>query len=78
MESEKIKIKFRVIDKEVTFQASNGIRILSIYESISVINVVDVVEDVIEINSGDLVLLFNLRLTFFPIQSNQISVGLSR
>ncbi|XP_070029044.1 uncharacterized protein [Nicotiana sylvestris] len=49
MGSERNEIKFRVNDKEVTFQASKGIKLPHEYESISVIDVVDEMEDAVEI-----------------------------
>ncbi|XP_070008228.1 uncharacterized protein LOC142165136 [Nicotiana tabacum] len=48
MDSEQNEIKFRVNDEEVTFQASKGMKLPHVYESISVIDVVDEVEDTIE------------------------------
>nr|XP_009777677.1 PREDICTED: uncharacterized protein LOC104227184 [Nicotiana sylvestris] len=48
MDLEWNEIKFRVNDEEVTFQASNGMKLPQEYESISVINVVDEVEDAVE------------------------------
>ncbi|XP_075076911.1 uncharacterized protein LOC142163514 [Nicotiana tabacum] len=48
MYSEQNEIKFRVNDEEVTFQASKGMKLPHEYESISVIDVVDEVEDVVE------------------------------
>ncbi|XP_070002492.1 uncharacterized protein [Nicotiana sylvestris] len=48
MDSEWNEIKFRVNDKEVTFQASQGMKLPHEYESISVIDVVDEVEDTVE------------------------------
>ncbi|XP_075084824.1 uncharacterized protein LOC142168064 [Nicotiana tabacum] len=49
MDSEQNEIKFRVIDEEVTFQASKGIKLPQAYDSISVIDVVDEVEDAVEV-----------------------------
>nr|XP_016511214.1 PREDICTED: uncharacterized protein LOC107828432 [Nicotiana tabacum] len=49
IDSERNEIKFRVNDEEVTFQASKGMRLPNEYESISVIDVVDEVEDVVEL-----------------------------
>ncbi|XP_070010169.1 uncharacterized protein [Nicotiana sylvestris] len=48
MDSERNEIKFCVNDEEVTFQASKGMQLPHEYESISVIDVVDKVEDVVE------------------------------
>ncbi|XP_075103429.1 uncharacterized protein LOC142178014 [Nicotiana tabacum] len=48
MDSERNEIKFRVNDKEVTFQASKGMKLPHAYEGISVIDVVDEVEDASE------------------------------
>ncbi|XP_019241292.1 PREDICTED: uncharacterized protein LOC109221280 [Nicotiana attenuata] len=47
MDSERNKIKFRVNDEEVTFQASKGMKLPRAYKSISIINVVDEVEDAV-------------------------------
>nr|XP_009795131.1 PREDICTED: uncharacterized protein LOC104241873 [Nicotiana sylvestris] len=49
MDSERNEIKFRVNDEEVTFQASKGMKLPHEYESISVIYVVDEVEDAVEL-----------------------------
>nr|XP_009784508.1 PREDICTED: uncharacterized protein LOC104232927 [Nicotiana sylvestris] len=49
MDSERNEIKFRVNDEEVTFQASKGMKLPHEYESISVIDVVDEVEDAVEL-----------------------------
>ncbi|XP_070028647.1 uncharacterized protein [Nicotiana sylvestris] len=49
MYSERNEIKFRVNDEEVTFQASKGMKLPHEYESISVIDIVDEVEDEVEI-----------------------------
>nr|XP_016473640.1 PREDICTED: uncharacterized protein LOC107795497 [Nicotiana tabacum] len=49
MDSERNEIKFRVNDEEVTFQASKGMKLPHEYESISVIDVVDEVEDFVEL-----------------------------
>ncbi|XP_070015516.1 uncharacterized protein [Nicotiana sylvestris] len=49
MYSKRNEIKFRVNDEEVTFQASKGMKLLHEYDSISVIDVVDEVEDAVEI-----------------------------
>ncbi|XP_019256389.1 PREDICTED: uncharacterized protein LOC109234786 [Nicotiana attenuata] len=48
MDLQRNEIKFRVHDKEVTFEASKGMKLLHAYENISVIDVVDMVEDAIE------------------------------
>nr|XP_016452309.1 PREDICTED: uncharacterized protein LOC107776878 [Nicotiana tabacum] len=48
MDSEQNEIKFRVNDEEVTFQASKGMKLPHAYESISVIDVIDEVEDAIK------------------------------
>nr|XP_009783484.1 PREDICTED: uncharacterized protein LOC104232082 [Nicotiana sylvestris] len=48
MDSEQNEIKFRVNDEEVTFQACKGMKLPHLYDSISVIDVVDEVEDAIE------------------------------
>ncbi|XP_059295634.1 uncharacterized protein LOC132048971 [Lycium ferocissimum] len=45
MDSKKNEIKFRVNDEEVTFQASKGMKLPSAYESISVIDSVDVIDE---------------------------------
>nr|XP_016488256.1 PREDICTED: uncharacterized protein LOC107808262 [Nicotiana tabacum] len=50
MDSEWNEIKFRAIDEEVTFQASKGMKLRHEYESISVIDVVDEVENAVEMN----------------------------
>ncbi|XP_075088505.1 uncharacterized protein LOC142170483 [Nicotiana tabacum] len=47
--SEQNEIKFRVNDEEVTFQARKGMKLPHEYESISVIYIVDEVEDAVEI-----------------------------
>ncbi|XP_059314936.1 uncharacterized protein LOC132065522 [Lycium ferocissimum] len=48
MDSEKNEIKFRVNDEEVTFQASKRTKLLSAYESISVIDSFDGIDDAVE------------------------------
>ncbi|XP_070013316.1 uncharacterized protein [Nicotiana sylvestris] len=48
MDSERNEIKFCVNDEQVTFQASKGMKLLHEYESISVIDVLDEVEDAVE------------------------------
>ena len=48
MDSEKNEIKFRVNNEEVTFQASKGMKLPSAYESISVIDSFDVVDEAVE------------------------------
>nr|XP_009779877.1 PREDICTED: uncharacterized protein LOC104229008 [Nicotiana sylvestris] len=48
MDSEWNEIKFRMNDEEVTFQESKGMKLPHEYESISVIDVVDEVEDAVE------------------------------
>ncbi|XP_059310889.1 uncharacterized protein LOC132062313 [Lycium ferocissimum] len=48
MDSEKNEIKFRVNDEEVTFQASKGMKLPSTYESISVIDSFDGIDDAVE------------------------------
>ncbi|XP_019226885.1 PREDICTED: uncharacterized protein LOC109208258 [Nicotiana attenuata] len=48
MDSEWNEIKFHVNDEEVTFQESKGMKLPHEYESISVIDVVDEVEDAVE------------------------------
>ncbi|XP_016476915.1 uncharacterized protein LOC107798435 [Nicotiana tabacum] len=48
MDSERNEIRFRVNDEEVTFQASKGMKLPHEYEIISVIDVVDKVEDTVE------------------------------
>ncbi|XP_070050337.1 uncharacterized protein [Nicotiana tomentosiformis] len=48
MDSERNEIKFRVNDEEVTLQASKGMKLPHAYEGISVIDVVDEVEDTSE------------------------------
>ncbi|XP_070015443.1 uncharacterized protein [Nicotiana sylvestris] len=48
MDSERNEIKFRVNNEKVTFQASKGMKLPHEYESISVIDVVDEVEDAVE------------------------------
>ncbi|XP_070054540.1 uncharacterized protein [Nicotiana tomentosiformis] len=48
MDSKRNEIKFRVNDEEVTFQASKGMKLPHTYEGISVIDVVDEVEDASE------------------------------
>ncbi|XP_019237938.1 PREDICTED: uncharacterized protein LOC109218070 [Nicotiana attenuata] len=48
MDSERNEIKFRVNDEEFTFQARKGMKLPHEYESISMINVVDEVEDPVE------------------------------
>ncbi|XP_070026430.1 uncharacterized protein [Nicotiana sylvestris] len=48
MDSERNEIKFRVNDEEVTFQAIKGMKLTHEYESISMIDVVDEVEDAVE------------------------------
>ncbi|XP_016515543.2 uncharacterized protein LOC107832239 [Nicotiana tabacum] len=47
MDSKRNEIKFQVNDEEVTFQASKGMKLPNAYESISVIDVVDVIEDAV-------------------------------
>nr|XP_016483019.1 PREDICTED: uncharacterized protein LOC107803766 [Nicotiana tabacum] len=49
MDLERNEIKFRVNDEEVTFQASKGMKFPHAYESISVIDIVDEVEDAVEL-----------------------------
>ncbi|XP_070009169.1 uncharacterized protein [Nicotiana sylvestris] len=49
MDSELNEIKFHVNDEEVTFQESKGMKLSHEYESISVIEVVDEVEDAVEL-----------------------------
>ncbi|XP_070019969.1 uncharacterized protein [Nicotiana sylvestris] len=49
MDSNRNEIKFRVNDEEVTFQESKGMKLPHEYESISVIDIVDEVEDIVEI-----------------------------
>ncbi|XP_019240463.1 PREDICTED: uncharacterized protein LOC109220446 [Nicotiana attenuata] len=53
MDSKRNEIKFRVNNEEVTFQASKGMKLPHAYESISVIDVVDEVEDAIEMKMED-------------------------
>ncbi|XP_060211690.1 uncharacterized protein LOC132639242 [Lycium barbarum] len=48
IDSEKHEIKFRVNDEEMTFQASKGMKLPSLYQSISVINSFDVVDEAVE------------------------------
>ncbi|XP_059277894.1 uncharacterized protein LOC132032122 [Lycium ferocissimum] len=48
MDSEKNEIKFRVNDKEVTFQESNGMKFPSAYESISIIGSFDGIDDAVK------------------------------
>ncbi|XP_059289837.1 uncharacterized protein LOC132043348, partial [Lycium ferocissimum] len=48
MDSEKNEVKFRVNDEEVIFQASKGMKLPSAYESISVIDSFDVVDEAVE------------------------------
>ncbi|XP_070040972.1 uncharacterized protein [Nicotiana tomentosiformis] len=50
MDSKINEIKFRVNDEEVTFQASKGMKLPNEYESIFVIDVIEVVEDAVEVN----------------------------
>nr|XP_009768803.1 PREDICTED: uncharacterized protein LOC104219772 [Nicotiana sylvestris] len=45
-----MKIKFQVNDEEVTFQEIKGMKLPHAYESISVIDIVDEVEDTVEVN----------------------------
>ncbi|XP_075077225.1 uncharacterized protein LOC142163968 [Nicotiana tabacum] len=49
MYSEQNEIMFQVNDEEVTFQASKGMKLPHEYESISVIDMVDEVEDAVEL-----------------------------
>ncbi|XP_033510449.1 uncharacterized protein [Nicotiana tomentosiformis] len=49
MDSERNEIKFRVNNEEVTFQASKGMKLPHAYESISIIDVVDELEDLVEV-----------------------------
>ncbi|XP_075111700.1 uncharacterized protein LOC142181916 [Nicotiana tabacum] len=49
MDSERNEIKFCVNDEEVTFQVSKGMKLPHEYEIISVIDVIDEVEDAVEI-----------------------------
>ncbi|XP_016437364.1 uncharacterized protein LOC107763382 [Nicotiana tabacum] len=49
MDLERNEIKFRVNNEEVTFQTSKDMKLPHAYESISVIDIVDEVEDAIEI-----------------------------
>ncbi|XP_070005017.1 uncharacterized protein [Nicotiana sylvestris] len=53
MDSEQNEIKFRVNDEEVAFQASKGMKLPHEYESISVIDVVDEVEDTVEMKKNN-------------------------
>ncbi|XP_060197992.1 uncharacterized protein LOC132626971 [Lycium barbarum] len=48
MDSENNEIKFRVNDEEVTFQESKGMKLPSAYESISVIDSFDGIDDAVE------------------------------
>ncbi|XP_059311714.1 uncharacterized protein LOC132063262 [Lycium ferocissimum] len=48
MDSEKNEIKFQVNDEEVTFQASKGMKLPSAYESISIIDSFDGIDDAVE------------------------------
>ncbi|XP_059285581.1 uncharacterized protein LOC132039047 [Lycium ferocissimum] len=48
IDSEKNKIKFRLNDEEVTFQASKGMKLPSTYENISVIDSFDGIDDAVE------------------------------
>ncbi|XP_059295575.1 uncharacterized protein LOC132048911 [Lycium ferocissimum] len=48
MDSEKNEIKFPVNDEEVNFQASKGMKLLSAYERISVIDSFDGIDDAVE------------------------------
>ncbi|XP_070024965.1 uncharacterized protein [Nicotiana sylvestris] len=48
MDLERNEIKFRVNDEQVTFQANKGMKLPHEYESISMIDVVDEVEDAVE------------------------------
>ncbi|XP_059277538.1 uncharacterized protein LOC132031573 [Lycium ferocissimum] len=48
MDSEKNEIKFLVNDEEVMFQASKGMKLPSAYESISIIDSVDMVDEAVE------------------------------
>ncbi|XP_060182230.1 uncharacterized protein LOC132611887 [Lycium barbarum] len=48
MNSEKNKIKFLVNNEEVTFRASKGMKLPSAYKNISVIDVVDVINEAVE------------------------------
>ncbi|XP_070032676.1 uncharacterized protein [Nicotiana tomentosiformis] len=48
-DSKRNEIMFRVNDEEVTFQASKGMKLPHTYEIISVIDVVDEVEDAVEV-----------------------------
>ncbi|XP_016509722.1 uncharacterized protein LOC107827154 [Nicotiana tabacum] len=49
MDSKRNEIKFRVNNEEVTFQASKGMKLPNTYKSISVLDVVDMVEDAVEV-----------------------------
>ncbi|XP_075108961.1 uncharacterized protein LOC142180786 [Nicotiana tabacum] len=53
MDSERNEIKFYANDEEVTFQASKGTKLPHEYESISVIDVVDEVEDAVEMKMDE-------------------------
>ncbi|XP_059315831.1 uncharacterized protein LOC132066553 [Lycium ferocissimum] len=48
MDLKKNEIKFRVNDEEVTFKASRGMKLPSAYESISMIDFIDVVDEAVE------------------------------
>ncbi|XP_070043122.1 uncharacterized protein [Nicotiana tomentosiformis] len=49
MDAKQNEIKFRVNNEEVTFQESKGMKLPHAYDSISVIDVVDMVEDISEV-----------------------------
>nr|XP_016464568.1 PREDICTED: uncharacterized protein LOC107787497 [Nicotiana tabacum] len=49
IDSERNEIKFWVNDEEVTFQASKGMKLSNVYESILVLDAIDVVEDAVEV-----------------------------
>nr|XP_016462381.1 PREDICTED: uncharacterized protein LOC107785565 [Nicotiana tabacum] len=53
MDSERNEIKFRVNDEEVTFQVSKSMKFPHAYESISIIDVVNEVEDEIKMNMDE-------------------------
>lgn len=51
MDSKRNEIKFRANGEVVTFHAIKGMKFPHAYESISVIEVVDEVEDAVEVNT---------------------------
>lgn len=72
MDSKRNEIKFRVNDEEVTFQANKGMELPSEYESISVIDVVDLVKDVVGMKMEEECLKEALMAVLLNVDSDDI------